>query len=138
APSADLRVAQRLDHDLGELLGDLDQGEAVRDLDRADGLAVDAGLVGDRADEVAGTQGVEPARADEQARDLEAVRARAALLRLAFVALVARRVALGRRSDERQVLLLALGFAFLVAGEVRQLDRRRGDVHRVVLTGEFG
>src|SRR5919107_1699014 len=48
----DRGLLERADHLVGDLVRHLDQGEAVGDLDRADGARVDPDFVGDRANQV--------------------------------------------------------------------------------------
>src|SRR5215218_5800556 len=51
-PAADRGAGHPLEHLVAELRGQLDEGEVVVDVDRADGLAGDSRLVGDRPHDV--------------------------------------------------------------------------------------
>src|SRR4051812_2875809 len=71
----DRRPAQGADDLVRDLLGDLDEGEAVGDLDRADGARVDPDLVGDGADEIPGAHPGLPSGADVDPGDVPLGRA---------------------------------------------------------------
>ena len=64
---AQLGRGQRLDHVVGDLVGHLDEREAIRDLDGADERRLQPGLAADRADEIGGADAGLTACADEQA-----------------------------------------------------------------------
>src|SRR3954451_11140604 len=64
----DAAATERCDDVIGLSLGDLDEREALGDLDAADPIAGKAGLVRDRADEVARPDAGPAPGSDEQAR----------------------------------------------------------------------
>src|SRR5450759_1013686 len=99
---ADHRAPQRLHDRLGEGLGDLHERKALGDLDRADVLRADLGLVADGAHEVSRADARRAPGTDEDPRGAAGLAPARLVLRTGFRA--------GRRSrgDRRNLMLLSL------------------------------
>ena len=109
-------------HAVDELARDVDEGVGVEDVDRADGAAGDAGLVGDGADEILRPRPLVAADVDEEADHAR------------FAAGTASRRRDRGKGGDVVFLLLRRGRAAGLLGV--ELEDRGGDLGGVVLVGQ--